>query len=402
MPLNDTKLRALKPGQKVQKVSDGGGLYIHVTRSGSKLWRLAYRFEGKQKTLSFGSYPATSLANARRRREEAKELLNGGRDPSAQRQAENRDRRQASQNTFGAIADEFLEKVEREGRAEATLTKKRWLLKMAKASLGRRPIRDVSAADILTALRKVEDKGNLETARRLRAVIGQVFRYAIATARTETDPTYGLRGAIATPTVIHRAALTSRDSFARLLKKIWAYEGQPETRIALKLMAILYPRPGELRNATWAEFDLESRSWTIPAHRTKMRRGHRKPLPDGAITLLQELKQFTSQQRLAFASPLAPGRPLSENTLNLAIRKMGFSNTEATSHGFRASASSLLNESGKWSADAIEAELGHATSGQVRRAYHRALYWEERVRMADWWSETVAKMADMRLPAVHP
>lgn len=393
MPLNDTKLRAMKSGKKVIKLSDGGGLYIHVTPAGSKLWRLAYRFDGKQKTLSFGAYPTTSLANARKRREEAREFLNSGVDPSAQRQAEKQERRVASRNTFGAIADEFLGKMEREGKADATLTKKRWLLKMAKASVGRKPIREISPVEILTALRKVEERGNLETARRLRAVIGQVFRYAIATARADADPTYGLRGAIAAPTVVHRAALVTREGFAELLNKIWAYEGQPETRIALRLMAILYPRPGELRNAAWGEFDLEQKTWTIPAHRTKMRREHRKPLPGYAITLLEELKQFTSERTLAFASPLSPSRPLSENTLNLAIRKMGFSKADATSHGFRASASSLLNESGKWSADAIEAELGHATLGEVRRAYHRSVYWDERVRMADWWSRTVLGMA---------
>lgn len=393
MPLNDTKLRALKPGARTVKVSDGGGLHIVVAPGGSKLWRLAYRHGGRQKLLSFGDYPRTSLVSARKQREEAKLLLAGGIDPSQNRRQQKRDREATQTNTFGALADEFLAKTEKEGRADITLAKKRWLLGMAKASFGRNPIVEIGAAEILLVLRDLERKDNLETARRLRAAIGQVYRYAIATNRAVNDPTYALRGAIASPRVTHRAAMTDWAAFTRLLQAVWAYQGQPETVIALKLMAILYPRPGELRAADWTEFDISRRIWVIPAERTKMRREHRKPLPQAAIDLLTELAQFTGGRQHAFASASSPNRKMSENTLNSALRRMGFSADQATSHGFRASASSLLNESGMWVPDAIEAELGHATGSAVRRAYHRASYWEERGRMADWWAEKVQDAA---------
>lgn len=391
MPLNDTKLRALKPAPSPVKISDGGGLHILVAPSGSKLWRLAYRYDGRQKLLSFGDYPTTSLASARKQREEAKILLAEGIDPSELRRAVKEKRLATVTNTFGAIADEFLAKVEREGRADVTVSKKRWLLGMAKNGFGGKPITEVTPADILTVLRKQEAAGNLETAKRLRAAIGQVCRYSIATARAQTDPTYSLRGAVASPKVVHRAALTEWSTFEKLLKAIWSYQGQPETVIALKLMALLYPRPGELRGATWTEFDLTRSVWVIPAERTKMRRDHRKPLPAAAVELLCQLYQLSGDKSFAFESSLALRKPLSENTLNVALRKMEFSSKEATSHGFRASASSLLNESGMWSADAIEAELGHAGGSMVRRAYHRAVYWDERMRMADWWSGQILR-----------
>jgi integrase len=242
---------------------------------------------------------------------------------------------------------------------------------------------------VLVPLRKVEALGNYESARRLRAVISQVFRYAIATARADTDPTFGLRGALITPTVTHRAAITTAKAFAGLVRAVWAYEGALESQAALKLLVLLYPRPGELRLATWAEFDLEAATWTIPAARTKTRREHVKPLAPLAINILRDLKSHTGNYELAFPSQLSPGKPISENTLNGALRRMGFTKDEHTSHGFRASASSLLNESGKWSADAIEAELAHIGADQVRKAYHRARYWDERVRMADWWAEEI-------------
>jgi integrase len=258
--------------------------------------------------------------------------------------------------------------------------------------LGIRPINEITAAEILVPLKKVEALGNYETAKRLRAVIGQVFRYAISTAMAENDPTYGLKGALVSPKVTHRAAITNWKAFAGLLRAIGHYEGTIETRAALKLMALLYPRPSELRQAEWAEFDLDKAVWTIPAARTKMRRIHKKPLPALAIEILRDLQRHTGNRRLAFPSTQYAERPLSENTMNAALRRMGFANTEATSHGFRASASTLLNEAGLWNSDAIEAELGHMGADEVRRAYHRALYWEERVKMAEWWANEISRL----------
>ncbi|RWO00947.1 integrase arm-type DNA-binding domain-containing protein [Mesorhizobium sp.] len=392
MSLTDTLIKALKPARTPTKYSDGGGLHLLLSPQGGKLWRLAYRCDGKQKTLALGAYPAVSLANARQRRDGAKKLLASGIDPSQQAKTDKLNRQASSASTFDAIADEFLSKVEREGKAAATLTKKRWLIGMAAASLGKRPITEITAAEILIPLRKVEGDGNYETARRLRAVIGQVFRYAISTSRVSNDPTFGLRGALVTPTVTHRAAIIEWKKFAGLLRALWGYEGTPETLAALKLMAILYPRPGELRHAEWSEFDLEKAVWTIPAKRTKMRREHRKPLSALAVDILRELRTHTGNRRLAFPSIRSPERPLSENTLNAALRRLGYANNEVTSHGFRATASTLLNESGKWQPDAIEAELGHVGADEVRKAYHRALYWNARVTMAEWWAGEIDEM----------
>lgn len=386
MPLTDTQIRGLRPTQSPTKHSDGGGLHLLVSPAGGKLWRLSYRHGGKQKTLAFGAYPAVSLSDARRKRDDAKRLLAKDVDPAHQARVDKAYRLALTANTFAAIADEFLAKVEREGKADATLTKKRWLLGMAKVALGDRPIAEISAAEILAPLRQVEAQGNYETTRRLRAVIGQVFRYAIATARADNDPTFGLKGALTAPIVTHRAALVDRTAFGGLLRAVWGYEGTAETRAALQLMALLYPRPGELRQAEWGEFDLNGGVWTIVATRMKMRREHRKPLPSQAVAILRDLHGLTGGGRLAFPSVQSTLRPMSENTLNSALRRMGFASTEVSAHGFRATASTLLNESGKWQADAIEAELAHIGGDGVRRAYHRAAYWEERVKMAEWWA----------------
>ena len=396
MPLSDARLRTLKAVERPTKLSDGGGLHVLVTPRGAKLWRLAYRFDGKQKLLALGSYPAVTLADARARRDEAKRLLASGSDPSADAKREKLARQDAVASTFQHIADEFLAKTAREGKADATLTKMRWLIGLAAADLGRRPIVDISAADVLVPLRRVEARGKYETARRLRAFIGQVFRYAIATAKVSNDPTFGLRGALVSPKVTHRAALTTWPAFGALLRAVWSYEGSPETRAALKLMALLYPRPGELRQAEWTEFDLDARIWTIPGTRTKMRRELRKPLPAAAVEVLRELRNHTGNRRLAFPSQHSAERPLSENTLNAALRRLGYAANEATSHGFRASASSLLNESGRWAADAIEAELGHIGTDEIRRAYHRSTYWDERQRMSEWWAGEIDAMRKSR------
>lgn len=392
MPLNDARIRALKPSTKPTKHGDTGGLLLVVSPTGSKLWRMVYRFDGKQKQLSFGTWPDVSLAEARSRRDAARKLLADGVDPSAKKKEEKVARERAVTDSFAALAEELLTKNEREGKSAATLGKKRWLVSLATIDLGGKQITEISASDILVPLRRVEAQGNYETARRLRSVISQVFRYAIATARAENDPTFGLRGAIIAPKVTHQAAVTDWTVFAKLLKSIWVYSGTQETCAALKLMALLYPRPGELRQAEWSEFDLENAVWIVPAERAKMRRPHKKPLPPLATEILRAQRNHTGNLRLVFPSSTSTERPISENTMNLALRRMGFSKNDATSHGFRATASTLLNESGLWSADAIEAELAHLSGNAVRRAYHRASYWDERLRMAAWWSERIAEI----------
>ncbi|MFN3249004.1 tyrosine-type recombinase/integrase [Roseibium album] len=386
MPLTDRQIRSLKTPDKPKKISDGGGLHLLHNPNGSRLWRFSYRFAGSQKTLALGAYPHVSLAVARQKRDLAKGQLVVGIDPSHQQKVEKAEAKVSRGNTFGAIAEELLKKETREGRAKTTLDKKQWVLSLARPALERRPIKDITAPEILAVLRKVEAQGNYETARRLRATIGQVFRFAIATTRAENDPTFGLRGALTAPKVEHRAAITDWQRLAGLVRCIWEYEGSYETRAALKLMALLYPRPGELRLAEWSEFDLEKAIWTIPAPRTKMRREHRKPLSDAAVDIIRDLHQLTGNRPLVLPSVSSPKRPISENTLNASLRRMGFTKAEMTSHGFRATASTLLNESGKWNPDAIEAELGHVGADEVRRAYHRAAYWEERCVMAEWWA----------------
>ncbi|MFZ1775298.1 MAG: integrase arm-type DNA-binding domain-containing protein, partial [Rhizobiaceae bacterium] len=375
MPLSDRQINNLRPSEKPVKVSDGGGLHLLVTPSGGKLWRMAYRFNSQQKLVSFGSYPVVGLADARAKREAAKKLMASGIDPAFQAKQDKAANHAANANTFAIIAAEFLVKNEREGKADATMAKKRWLLGLALPDLGNRPIAEISAAEILVPLRKVEALGNYESARRLRAFIGEVFRYAIATAKAANDPTYALRGALIAPSVKHMAAITNWTGFAGLLRALWSYDGTIETRAALKLMALLYARPGELRQAEWTEFDLDNAVWTIPAARMKTRRVHKKPLPALAVEILRDLQRHTGNRRLAFPSTQSADRALSENTMNAALRRLGYSNSDATAHGFRATASTLLNECGLWNPDAIEAELSHIGADEVRRAYHRASYW---------------------------
>ena len=392
MPLNDRQIKSLTGREKPYKLADGGGLSVRVTPNGGKQWRLAYRFGGKQKEMPLGSFPATSLSEARILRTEKKGLLAKGIDPIEHEKETERQKKADAASTFRHVAEDLITKSVKEGLATATLTKKRWFLSLVAADLGHRPIKEIRAIDILIPLRRIEDQGNYETARRLRAFISQVFRYAIATSRAEIDPTYGLRGALIAPKVEHRAAIVDRDGFGALIRTIWEFDGSnPSTRAGLKLMALLYPRPGELRLAKWDEFDLVKGTWTIPAARTKMRRVHIKPLSRVAVEVLQQQRQYVGGDGYVFPSELSKGKPISENTLNGALRRMGFSKDEMTAHGFRASASSLLNESGQFNSDAIEAELAHVGADQVRKAYHRATYWDERVKMAEWWCAEVER-----------
>ena len=378
MALNARQVEAAKGSGKLQKLSDGGGLQLWITQSGSKLWRLAYRYGGKQKLLALGSYPVTSLADARAKRDAQKKVLAEGQDPSLMRKISNA-------NSFDAIADEWLEQQIKRS-AEATITKNRWLLSFARSSLGQRPIDQISAAEILAVLRGIEVRGRLESARRARATIGSVFRYAIATARAENDPTIALRGALQTPQVKNRAAIITEPEFGALLRAIDDFDGMVATRIALQLCAILHPRPGELRKAAWSEFDLDERQWSIPAGRMKMRRPHLVPLAPQAIALLTELHSITGKGTLLFPGIRSASRPISDGTLNAALRRMGYTKLEATAHGFRSTFSTLANESGRWSPDAIERHLAHQDANTVRAAYNRGAYWAERVKLANWWA----------------
>lgn len=387
MALTDATIRNAKPDERAYKLADGGGLYLLVNPNGSRLWRLKYRFAGSEKLLALGAYPAVTLAKARTKRDEAKGLLADGIDPNEAKKEIQREIVAESVNTFGTIADEWVAKLTREGRAERTLQKTGWLLTFARPKLGTRPIRQITAAEILEVLRTVEIRGRHESARRLRSTIGGVFRYAIATARAENDPTIALQGALTRPTVNHRAAITDPVAFGALLRALDGFEGQPVTHAALKLAALLFPRPGELRAAEWSEFDFAKATWTILASRAKMRRTHTIPLPRQALAILEDLRRITGNSVLAFPCVRSVLRPISENTLNAALRRLGYSKEEATAHGFRATASTLLNECGKWNPDAIERQLAHVEGNDVRRAYARGEHWDERVEMMQWWAD---------------
>lgn len=387
MPLTDAALRNARPADKQFKIFDGEGLHILIMPKGSKLWRLKYRFDGREKLLALGAYPSVSLRDARTAKDEAKAAIARGRDPAdARRQAKVAKAMETAQ-TFSAIAAELLAKMTKEGRAASTLLKAEWLLRMANKSLGNRPIRDISAREVLRALKAVEARGNYETAKRLRSIISRVFRYAVATDRADIDPTFALRGALIRPEPTPRAAITDLVGARKLFRAICAYPGQPTTRAALQLAAILVPRPGELRQARWDEFDTENAVWTIPAERMKMRRPHRIPLPRAALEVLDGLRPFTGWCDFVVPSIRSPRRPLSENTMNTALRTLGYGKDEMTSHGFRAMFSSIANESGLWNPDAIERALAHVDSNAVRRAYARGEHWEERVKLAGWWAE---------------
>lgn len=393
MALTDIAIRKAKTTGRLKKLSDGEGLQLWISAVGGKHWHLAYRFAGKQRRMSIGPYGAApagiSLEAARSLRNEAKALLRQGVDPAARARRLKTARDEKLANTFASVADEYLAKKGREGVASATASKLAWLLALAKAELGSLPISDITAADVLRLLRRLEAAGKLETAKRLRAVVGSVFRFAIATARAVNDPTQALKGAISSPKVTHRAAITDPASLGGLLRSIDGFKGQPTTKAGLQLLSLLACRPGELRHAKWPEFDLDRRVWNIPAERMKMRRAHRIPLPEQAVSILRELQTITAHGVAALVLPglRSVSRPISENTLNGALRQMGYSKDDHCAHGFRSTFSTLANESGKWSVDSIEAALAHIEPNAVRRAYARSDYWDERVKLMSWWAD---------------
>jgi len=387
MALTDTAIRNAKPRERDYKLSDSAGLYLLVTPAGGKLWRLKYRMHGIERKLALGKYPAVSLSDARKAREAAQTKARQGDDPAA---AKRRDRivaKLAAATTFGAIALEYIEKAEREGRAPATIAKLRWSRDWLMPSVGHRPIDQIEAHELLAVLKRQEALGNLETAKRTRAFASRVFRYAVVTARAKADPAALLLGAVAAPRPKHLAAIVDPKRAGELVRAIDAYSGAPVTRLALALSPHVFVRPGELRQAEWSEFDIEAAIWRIPAARMKKRREHVVPLSRQALAILEKLRALTGHGRLVFPAQGKPSRPMSENTATAALRRMGFSADEMTAHGFRAMASTLLNESGKWHPDAIERALAHRDTDQVRAAYHRGAHWAERVEMAQWWSD---------------
>lgn len=386
MALTTVALNALKPREKSYKLADDRGLYIEVMPNGSKLWRYKYRLHGLEKRLSMGSFPDVSIAEARKRRDEAKAFIQAGRDPAIERRQAKLVAALSAGTTFSAVAREFIEKMAAEGRAQNTIDKSLWFLEQLKP-LQPLPVGVIRPADVLAALKRIEAQGKYETARRCRSFVSRVFRFAIATLRAEIDPAAALRGALRTPKTKHHAALQKPEQVAGLLRAIDEYPGSMITRLALQIAPHVMARPGELRMADWEEFELEAAKWRIPAERMKMRKPHLVPLSRQVVAYLRELAQLTGPTGFVFPAFHTWKRPMSENTMNQALRRLGYTKDEMTAHGWRATASTLLNESGRWNEDAIERSLAHTDRNQIRGTYSRGSYWDERVDMHQWWSD---------------
>lgn len=389
-----TTIANAKPKERPYKMFDGGGLHLFVKPNGSKLWRLTYSWLGKQRTLSLGQWPDLGLADARGKRDEARRLLASGVDPSHQQKIDAARARVEEDNTFKTVALEWIEKNEREGMAEITLSKIRWLLDKAYPKIGSRPVAKITAQEVLAVLRTIEAAGRYESARRMRSVLSRVFRYAIATTRAERDPASDLRGAITVPKPKHLAAITTATGAGELMRAIEGYTGHAITLFGLRLSAHLFVRPGELRQAEWSEFDFDKSVWNIPAEKMKMRRPHRVPLSAQVTDLFEQLWELTGTGKYCFPSFRSGARPMSENTVNAALRALGFSQEQMTAHGFRAMAATLLNETGRFHPDAIERQLAHMETNGVRRAYTRGEYWDERVTMMQFWSDELDRLRD--------
>ncbi|MGR9195349.1 tyrosine-type recombinase/integrase [Rhizobium leguminosarum] len=387
MALTDVQIRNAKKSEKPYKLPDGKGLYLYVSTAGGKSWRVDYAYFGKRKTLTLGTYPALGLADARVRRDEAKRKLSEGLDPSLAKKREQLTARAAAGNTFGLISDEFIAKLRRDKRAEPTIDKNAWMLKELAKKLSPYPITQISAKDVLDVLSVIEKSGRIESALATRSAIGRVFRFAIATARAENDPTSALRGALQRHVPVSHPALTTRVELGGLMRAIYGYEGWPSLVAALKIQALCFARPGETRSMEWSELDFDNSLWTIPAPKAKMRREHHVPLSRQAVEIIKHMKTLFGDGQHVFPSMMSGKKLLSENSMNSALRRMGVGDSEHTAHGFRSSASSILNESGVFKADAIEAQLGHVDGSKVRRIYNRATYWDERVQMMQWWAD---------------
>ncbi|MCU7808554.1 MAG: tyrosine-type recombinase/integrase [Candidatus Thiodiazotropha sp. (ex Semelilucina semeliformis)] len=384
MALTDTAVRNAKPKDKAYKLFDGGGLFLLVNPKGSRYWRLKYRFKGKEKLLALGVYPDISLKIARDRRDTARTQVALGIDPSEVRKATKA--AQSDADSFEAVAREWW------GQREPNWSKthsSRILLRLNKDVfpwIGERPIGEITAPELLTVLRRIENRGAVETAHRIHQSCGQIFRYAVATGRAERDPSADLKGALPPTRQKHHASITEPVKIGELLRAIDGYEGSFVTRCALQLASLTFVRPGELRHAEWSEINLDKAEWRIPAEKMKMNAVHIVPLSTQAVAVLSEIKPLTGRGKYVFPGVRSLRRPMSENTVNAALRRLGYTKDEMTGHGFRSMASTILNEQG-WHRDAIERQLAHAERNSVRAAYNYAEHLPERVRMMQSWAD---------------
>jgi integrase len=383
--LTDTAIRKATAPEKPRKLADGGGLFLLHNPNGSKWWRLKYRFGGKEKLLSLGTYPETGLADARSKRDAARKLLQAGIDPGDQRKAEKAAGEERAANSFEVIAREWLGKqtwVEHyRVKVEA------WMANDVYPYIGARPVAELTAPEFLRVGRRMEERGALESAHRVLQTCGQVMRYAIATGRADRNPVVDLKGAIASPAERHHAAITDPAVLGGLLRAIEGYSGDMVTRAALKLSALLFVRPGELRHAEWTEIDLDAAEWNIPAGKMKMRQAHLVPLCEQAVATLRELHLLTGRGQYVFPGGRSPRRPMSNNAINAALRRMGYGTDAMTAHGFRATARTILDEVLSYRPDYIEHQLAHAVKDPNGRAYNRTAHLPERRKMMQGWAD---------------
>ena len=393
MPLTDTHIRNVRYTGKPKKYFDGGGLFLFVSATGSKLWRMAYRFEQKSKLLSFGEYPTVSLKDARERRDEAKKKLANGIDPSAHKKSVKAAQLAEVNDTFQNIALEWhkTRMAEFSDKHQGTILYR--LETYLFPAIGKANIAKLEPQDILAVVRPIEQKGLFETSRRLLQIISQVYRYAVITGRAKHNIAADLRGALRPRKVTHRAAVKGTDNVGQLLRNCENYNGYFPIVCALRLAPLVFVRPTELRAAEWSEIDLKTREWRIPAERMKMKQMHIVPLAEQAIRILEELFLYSGRGKYLFPSIRTEARPLSDATLLNALRRMGYAKDEMCTHGFRSVASTLLNELG-YNRDWIERQLAHGERDEVRAAYNYAEYLPERRQMMQEWADYLCKLRD--------
>jgi integrase len=388
--LSDAAVRNSKPKTKPYKISDGEGLFLIVMPSGSKYWRLRYFFAGKEKLLALGVYPEITLADARERRAQARKALAAGNDPGEAKKEAKRLTILKNANAFEVVAREWFQNRKHEWAATSAKTFLARLEQHILPHLGQRPIAEITAPEVLTMLRAVEGRGTLETARRVMQICGQIFMYAIATGRAERNPVPDLRGALKAPVVKHHSFLKANE-LPHYLKRLESYDGSSQTKLALRFLLLTFVRTNELRGAQWSEIDWDKREWRIPPERMKMRELHIVPLSRQTVGVLRELQRHSGNRQYVFPNEHNPATFMSENTMLFALYRMGY-HSRTTGHGFRSTASTILNEHG-FRADVIERQLAHSERNSVRAAYNHAEYLPERRKMMQWWADYLDEAA---------
>lgn len=384
--LSKAEIKAAQPREKPYKLYRGKGLYTLVTPDDRRWWRFRYRFQGREKTLSLGVFPEVGIAEAEDRRDDFRRDLRGGIDPSVKRRAE----RGAGGDTFRAVAEEWLAN-QRDLSADTTEQFRTRLKAYLYPKIGNHRVDAIEPTDLLAALRTIEAKGRYDTAHRCRSLAGRVIRYAIATGRARRDPSADLRDALVSVRTKHHAAITDPKDVGRLLNAIDGYAGFSSVMSALRLAPLVFLRPGELRGAEWSEIDLEAGEWRIPAARMKMKQDHIVPLSRQAVATLREQSAVSGRGRFAFPSLRGDSRCISDNTINAALRSLGYGKHEMTGHGFRTTASTLLHELG-FNSDVIERQLAHGEQNKVKASYNRAAHLPERRRMMQAWADYLDKL----------